>query len=170
MQTGPKFIDRRRAKQRRRSNAEPPPSLGRGRDAEQSRAAFVFSPYAGKPRQGQSRQRSSEANHGRKPAGLTSLGRQSRAAMEGRADADRQAAARIEKGSKGRPQRDSEKAQRQAAGQMYRVQVKSPGNSPGRAEKAKHGRQPEAQKRRRKPGRPTAARKCCTCSDSFALC
>lgn len=90
--------------------------------------------------------------------------------MEGRADAEQQAAARIEKGSEGRPKRDAGRAQRQAAGQIYRVQAKSPGKSPGRAENAKHGRQPEAQKRRRKPGRPTAARKGCTCSDSFALC
>lgn len=90
--------------------------------------------------------------------------------MEGRADAEQQAAARIEKGSEGRPKRDAGRAQRQAAGQIYRTQAKSPGKSPGRAKKAKHGRQPEAQKRRRMPGRPTAARKGGTCSDSFALC
>lgn len=101
-------------------------------------------------------------------AAFTSLGRQSTAATEGRADAEQQAAARIEKGSKEGPQRDAGRAQRQAAGQMYRKQAKSPGNSPGRAKEAKHGRQPEAQKRSRKPGRPTAARKGCTCSDSFA--
>lgn len=103
-------------------------------------------------------------------AAFTSLGRQSPAAMEGRADAEQQAAARIEKGSEGRPKRDAGRAQRQAAGQMYRPQAESPGKSPGRAKDAKHGRQPEAQKRRRKPGRTTAARKGGTCSDSFALC
>lgn len=137
MQTGPKFIERRRAKQRRRSEAEPPPSLGRGRDAEQSRAAFGFSPYAGKPRQGQSRQRSSEADHGRSRAAFTSLGRQSPAAMEGRADAEQQAAARIEKGSEGRPQRDAGRAQRQAAGQMYRKQAKKPRKEPRKGQRCK---------------------------------
>lgn len=103
-------------------------------------------------------------------AAFTSSGRQSTAAMEGRADAEQQAAARIETGSRGRPKKGRRKGAKDAAGQMYRKQAKSPGKSPGRAKEAKHGRQPEAQKRRRKPGRPTAARKGCTCSDSFALC
>lgn len=93
-----------------------------------------------------------------------------RAALEGRADAEQQASARIDKGSEGGPKGDAGRAQRQAAGQMYRKQAESPVNSPGRAKNAKHGRQPEAQKRRRKPGRTAAARKGGTCSDSFALC
>lgn len=90
--------------------------------------------------------------------------------MEGRADAEQQAAARIEKGSEGRPKRDAGRARSLAAGRIYRMQAKSPGKRPKRAKEAKHGRQPEAQKRRRKPGRTTAARKGGTCSDSFALC
>ena len=65
-----------------------------------------------------------------KPGGLSSLGRQSRAAMEGRADAEQQAAARIEKGSEGRPQRDSERAQSRRPGNYTGRKPKAPEKAP----------------------------------------
>lgn len=63
-------------------------------------------------------------------AAFTSLGRQSTAAMGGRADADRPAAARIEKGSEGRPQRDSEKAQSRQPGKCTGSRLKAPEIAP----------------------------------------
>ena len=72
------LFERRRDKQRRRSEAEPRPSLGRGRDAEQSRAAFVFSPYSGSPGRAKAGSEAAKQPTAGNRAAFTSLGRQAR--------------------------------------------------------------------------------------------
>lgn len=63
-------------------------------------------------------------------AAFTSSGRQSTAAMEGRADAEQQAAARIETGSRGRPKRDAGRAQRMRPGKCTGRRPKAPEKAP----------------------------------------